>query len=326
MNRAELSHGKPKLLRFLSSGLFRAMISALLMSWIVYRFQFGSVISNMWRADKAFLVGALLVFVVSGALGAVQWAALLRFHGIALGFAGTVARYFMGLFFNYILPGFVGGDVVRVYKTAMVSGRASQSFSSTLADRVIGLLALVLFSLGAFMFLPAGATGRALPAAAFMFLVLAGCMALFAVRSLGSIVSSLFGRFVPDGIAEKIAAVYEEMHLLTRSPATLARTLALSFLIQFTRIGVHYLCARAVGIPLGFAYFALFVPVMEILASLPFSFGGVGVREMAGVGLFSSLGVSQESILSYTLLAYTVGFTGSLPGAFAFAFSVGSRR
>ncbi|MHB9030964.1 MAG: lysylphosphatidylglycerol synthase domain-containing protein, partial [Candidatus Latescibacterota bacterium] len=199
------------------------------------------------------------------------------------------------------------------------------SFSSTLADRVIGLLVLVVFSLTAFVLLPAGPADKALPAAGFMFLVLAGFLTLFAVRRLGSAVALLFGRFIPAGAGEKIAAVYEEMHLLTRSPATLIRVLALSCLIQFTRVGVHFLCGKAVGMPLGFAYFALFVPVMEIVASLPFSFGGVGVREMVGVGLFSAIGVPQEMVISYTLLAYAAGFTGSLPGAAAFMFRIGER-
>jgi len=90
-----------------------------------------------------------------------------------------------------------------------------------------------------------------------------------------------------------------------------------------TRIGVHYLCARAVGMNVGFMYFALFVPVMEIVASLPISFGGVGVRDMMGVALFSLMGIGKETVVSYTILATTAGFVGSLPGAVAFTVSLG---
>ena len=319
-------NNKPAIIRFLSSGLFRVLFSALIICWIVYRFQFGTIIFNMWRADKMLLACAVAIFMASGALGAAQWSTLLRFHGITLGFPGTLARYFMGLFFNYILPGFVGGDVVRVYKTAVASGRSTQSFSSTLADRVIGLLVLVVCSLAAFMLLPGGPADQALPAAGFMFFVLAGFLALFAFRRLGSVFALLFGRFIPIGISEKISSVYEEMHLMTRSPATLIRVLALSCLIQLARIGVHFVCGKAVGMQLGFTYFALFVPVMEIMASIPLSFGGVGVREMVGVGLFSAMGVPQETVISYSLLAYAAGFTGAIPGAAAFVFGFGDRK
>ena len=324
-NESQSPAWKPAVIRFLSSGLFRMLISVFLLGYIAYRFHAGKILSNMWNADKLLLTGAVAVFMASGVLGATQWGLLLRFHGIVLKFSGTVARYFMGLFFNFVLPGFVGGDVVRVYKTARASGQGTQSFSSTLADRVIGLLVLVLFSLGAFIFLPKGPADKALPAAIFMFAVLAGFFVIFAWRPLGGMLAYLFGRFVPTGIGEKVSAVYAEMHVLTRSPITLVRILFLSCLIQVTRIGVHFLCARAVGIELGFAYFALFVPVMEVVASLPISFGGVGVREMMGVTLFGAMGVPQETVVSYTLLATTAGFTGSLPGAVAFMFRIGDK-
>ena len=227
--------------------------------------------------------------------------------------------YFMGLFFNFILPGFVGGDAVRIYKTATVSGKTTQAFSSTLADRVLGLLVLVLFSIGAFFMLPEGPADDALPAAVVMFGVLAAFIMLFAFRRLGATVGAMFGRFLPEWLGGKISEVYDELHLLTRSPKTLAKVFVLSCMIQLTRIGVHYLCARAVGMDVGFAYFALFVPVMEIAASLPVSFGGVGVRDMMGVTLFSLVGMGRETVISYTFLAYAAGFAGSLPGAAAFA-------
>jgi len=303
--------------RFLSSWMLRIVVTAVILGLIVYKFSFGQILSNMWHADRLLLTGAIFVFVASGVLGACQWRTILRFHGVTLGFAGTVSRYFMGLFFNFILPG--GGDAVRIYKTATVSGKTTQAFSSTLADRVLGLLVLVLFSLGAFFMLPKGPADDALPAAVIMFGVLAAFIMLFAFRRLGAIVGTIFGRFLPDWLGGKISSVYDELHLLTRSPGTLAKVFVLSCLIQLTRIGVHYLCARAVGMDIGFAYFALFVPVMEIAASLPVSFGGVGVRDMMGVTLFSLVGIGRETVISYTLLSYAAGFAGSLPGAAAFA-------
>jgi hypothetical protein len=313
-------------MRFLSSGIFRILVSLLLLGYIGYRFKISAIVSTMWSANRLLLAGAVAVFMASGVIGAFQWGTLLRFHGVRLRFGGTVARYFMGLFFNYLLPGFVGGDIVRVYKTAVASGQGTQSFSSTLADRLIGLLVLVLFSLGAFIFLPSGPSNKALPAAVFMFLMLTGFLALFAFRPLGMLVNRLLGRFIPRSFGEKISSVYGEMHLLTRSPSTLLSVFGLSCMIQVTRISVHFLCGRAVGINLGFSFFALFVPVVEIVASLPFSFGGIGLRETVAFLLFSTMGVNQATVVSYTLLATASGFTGSLPGGLAFALSVGERK
>jgi len=93
-----------------------------------------------------------------------------------------------------------------------------------------------------------------------------------------------------------------------------------SLLIQFARIMVHYYCGKAIGIQAGFVYFALFVPLMEVIASIPISLGGVGVRETIGATLFMTIGVKSSDVVSYTLLATFAGFIGSLPGGAVFVF------
>ncbi len=273
----------------------------------------------MRGADPFFILLAVGMFIASGIAGAAQWGVILRFHGISPPFGVTVSRYFMGLFFNYVLPGFVGGDVVRVYHAAR-GEKATRAFSSTLADRVIGLLIMVLFSLGALMFLGRGPADQVLPAALALFASLAAFVVFFRFDAFGLATGRLFGRFVPVPFRAKFADVYSEMNDLTRSPGTLVLVAAISVFVQATRIGVHYLCGRAVGIDAGFLYFALFVPVMEIVASLPVSIGGVGVRETMGSMLFATVGVARPLVVAYTLLATVAGFTGSLPGAAAFAF------
>ena len=309
-----------------TSRLFRTVVSAGLLVYMFYRFGPGVIAESMGSSDPRYLAGALFVFIASGVLGACQWGILLRFHGIHPGFLGTVSRYFTGLFFNYILPGFVGGDVVRVYQASQVSGRTTQAFSSTLADRVIGLLVLVLFSLGAFLLMGRSTADETFPVAVVMFLMLAGFIMLFRVRPAGRFIDRVFGRFLPQGFREKTAAVYGEMHELTRSPSTLVLVLGTSLVIQLTRIGVHYLCGRAVGIESGFLSFALFVPLMEIVASLPVSIGGVGVRETVGVTLFSTIGVARPDVVAYSLLATLTGFIGSVPGGIAFGLGGGRKR
>ena len=124
----------------------------------------------------------------------------------------------------------------------------------------------------------------------------------------------------------KLRAVYIELHELTRAPGTLLLVIIVSFFIQFTRITVHYISGMAVGIEAGFSYYALFVPLMAIMASLPISGGGFGVREAFAVVLFSSIGLEEEIVLSYTLLATLASFIGSIPGGIAFALSANERR
>ena len=56
----------------------------------------------------------LLVFVLSVIAGAWQWGRLLAALGIALGWRKLLELYWVGLFFNNLMPGNLGGDVVKV--------------------------------------------------------------------------------------------------------------------------------------------------------------------------------------------------------------------
>ncbi len=314
------------LLRIFSSRTVRFAFSTLLLGFVLYWFDAGTIFKAILTAHPGYIALAVLTFIISGVLGAAQWGVLLAFHGIRPGFRQVLARYFMGLFFNYILPGFVGGDVVRVYTTASATGQTAQSVSSTLADRVLGLLVLVLFSVGAWVILPGGAADAALPVAVIMLLVLAGFAGVFAFRPLGDFLIGMSGRILPARLGMTVKTIYDELHRLTRAPRVLVRVLALSVAIQFTRIGVHYLCGRAVGIEAGFLYFALFVPLIEIVASMPISFGGVGVREAIAPLLFATAGVDATLVVAYTLSATAAGFTGAIPGAVAFMLDTAKRK
>ena len=306
-----------------SSRWVKVVVSMGLILYIVSTMDLGEISADIRLADRGLFVFAIFMFIVSGVVGALQWETILRFHGVRLGKIKTVSHYFMGLFFNFVLPGFVGGDVVRVYKTSIASGRSTQAFSSTLADRVIGLAVLILFSIGAVVFMPEGPARGALPIAVAIFFVLLVFLGVFAWKPAGRFLGKAVQPFATSGMIEKLRAVYLEMHELSRSPATLASVVVLSVLIQFTRIGVHYLCGRAVGIELGFGYYALFVPIMAIVASLPVSIGGFGVREASAVVLLGTVGIHKELVISYSILATIASFAGALPGGIAFAMSGG---
>ena len=303
----------------ITSRAFRIVVSVGFLGYMFYLFDVRTIAATMMDADPMLFTAAILIFVISGIFGAFQWGTILRFHGIDMGLAGTVSQYFMGLFFNFILPGFVGGDVVRVYKASVASGKNTQAFSSTLADRVIGLFVLVLFSFGALILMPKGVAVSALPVAVIMLVLLGGFIGLFAFRPAGHLTRWIIRCVAPKSVVTTLRSVYLEMHGLTRSPSTLLTVIALSAVIQFTRISVHWACGAAVGIELGFQYYALFVPLMAIMASLPISVGGFGVREAFAVVLFGSVGLGEEVVLSYTFLATFASFIGAIPGGAAFA-------
>ena len=66
--------------------------------------------------------------------------------------------------------------------------------------------------------------------------------------------------------------------------------------------------------------------MIAIMASIPISVGGFGVREAFAVVFFRTVGLDEEIVLSYVLMATFSAFIGSILGGIAFALSAGETR
>jgi hypothetical protein len=75
--------------------------------------------------------------------------------------------------------------------------------------------------------------------------------------------------------------------------------------------------ARALGVEvtaLGFVQFFVFVPLLGLLMTLPISINGLGVREGAGVLLFTQIGFTSAQALLMELVTYAIMVVVSLLG------------
>jgi uncharacterized membrane protein YbhN (UPF0104 family) len=95
--------------------------------------------------------------------------------------------------------------------------------------------------------------------------------------------------------------------------------IGLSVAIQTLRIGVHYVCALALGVSVSPVVFLLVVPAIAIAVTVPISLGGFGVREGVGVLLFGRAGVGAPEALAFELLSHLVAVAVSAAGGILFA-------
>jgi uncharacterized protein (TIRG00374 family) len=275
------------------------------------------------RADYFAL--ALLTFAASLVLGSVQWKRLLRVQRISIPFGKAVSFYYVGAFFNTILPSNIGGDVVRVYDVYKDSGKSNEAIAATVTDRMLGLVALgllampsglhIAFSRGALGLESGfGATSILIVMAfvlmlVFMFLVLMN-------RRLARGVARVFRPLFIGGTRDRARSIYESFHLYRSNMGELLRALGIAMVVQVLRVLVHYEVALALGLDIPVIYFFLFIPVIAIFIALPISIGGLGIREGLGVVLFCGVvqGLTGEQAFAMELLAGVVGVLVSLIG------------
>src|SRR5688572_20821764 len=123
--------------------LLRAAVSGAILLVLASRMDWGQVADAVGALRWRDALAALAVHVAAQGVSAVRWQALARPLGFALPLRHFVRLYFVGMFFNLLLPTSVGGDAVRAVGLSAGAGRRLAAFLSVLLDRLSGLLVLL---------------------------------------------------------------------------------------------------------------------------------------------------------------------------------------
>jgi len=305
----------------------KAVVSVGLLLFLFKRIpldQFATAVRGV-RGEWLIAAGGLLF--ASNLLGAWQWNRLLHVVDIRIPFWKVCAYYHVGLFFNNFLPAGIGGDIARVADSARHGSTKTAALSAVMMDRLIGTVAIA--SLAMVTTLPAidrfhltlvylalvgfFALSVTLMWAIFHPALLPACERLLARVGLGSLSPHL------DDLAVRLAGFRARRGLF-------AGMFAIAVLTQISRVGVHALVAKGLGLSIPLVYFFLFVPLLAVIVSMPISFNGIGVREGAGIVLFGLVGVDRAAAFSQQFLTYLVMVAVSLLGGLVFLARIPHRR
>ncbi|MFM8458821.1 MAG: lysylphosphatidylglycerol synthase transmembrane domain-containing protein, partial [Chthoniobacterales bacterium] len=101
------------------------------------------------QAKWAWLWAGVAVFFGCTVLATIRWKILLAVQGIHMTWLRTWQLFMIGMFFNLFMLGSTGGDVVKMFLTMREApNNRGAALLSVFMDRVIGMMALILISLG----------------------------------------------------------------------------------------------------------------------------------------------------------------------------------
>ncbi len=270
------------------------------------------VLARLRAASPAPVAAAALLLAAGYALCGLRWAWMAEGLGITVSRTRKVRLYFLGMFASLFLPSTIGGDVVRGVLLARGEGRQGQKLAaaaSVVLDRANGLYALVLLIA---VFLPLFDWPAGLVPAWY-----AGVAALWC----GWMLLPAFWRRLPARLATL-------RNLPLDRPAFRRmwwRALPVSLLFQAMMIQAHVLLGAAVGLEMGWPAFAVMVGLSGLLATLPVSLNGFGLREAGYVGLAGLLGGDPDAAAAMAALWVGVLAVSSLPGLWVI-WRMGGRR
>lgn len=265
-----------------------------------------------------YLVLAFVFQAVAKVLWTLRWRDILTACGMQRRFGQLFTWLFIGLFFNNFLPTAVGGDLVRGYYAAKDSGGMSTSFMALLAERVLGLITLA--AMAAFASMAVLLNGEQLLPTHILLLicgtgVIATLLGLVFLtwQGLADKIDS-FPSFGSEKIAKSLNELGQALKLFHRPTTPKLRIVASSMALQVTAVFFYIASARAVGIDLPATLFFFVVPASVIVAMLPLSLNGLGLREGTLIGLVTAHGAPIAASGAFALLALAVSTFYSLIG------------
>lgn len=265
--------------------ILKIAISVAALWYVFSKIDFHEVMSIFASVNYGWLLAATLLFVVSKYFSALRLNVFFSNIGSRLNEAGNLRLYLLGMYYNLFLPGGIGGDGYKVYLLNRQFGiKAKKLFWAVLLDRVNGVLALF---------------------------VLAMLLAPFTV------IPDLY-KYIALGLIPVSIAVYY---------------LAISKFFSDFRQGLNLTNLYSLGVQTAqlisawfillanhhhdqaLAYLFLFL-VSSIVATLPFTIGGIGSREITFLFGAEIMQLDIHLSIALSLLFYVITALVSLCGIY----------
>ena len=300
--------------------IFRALVSVVLIIWLIRKIDWIKFWSIVRTANFDWLIIGFLCFMPILLVVSWRWRMLLGVHGVHLRFWRVFELTMIGQFFSAFLLGTTGGDVVKIYYVARAvpDHRAAVSFT-VIVDRVIGLVALLLFGVALSI--------TRLP----LFLSRHDTKfytGLFYLFALGAVVGSILACFGPAllqhptirSLAKRLPLAHRGTSLYAAYERT-ARAVRINLIVLIGSVPSHvcttlmgYCILRSLNLQPDLLIFCSILAMVNMLIALPISISGLGVREWLFVTFFGLLDIDKDYATAFSLTYFTMNLLWSLAG------------
>jgi uncharacterized protein (TIRG00374 family) len=289
-----------------------------LLAFLAWRTDWRQMAAAFAGVRAGWWLAAVALYAVTQMVSSLRWRLLAQPLGFGQPFGQFIAYYYVGMFFNLVLPTSVGGDVVRAWYLDGRSGRKVAAFLSVFADRVSGLLMLIAIACLAAacspLDLPPRVLGIVYGAGASAAVGLA-VMVLFARYSVLSTQYAVFRTGWRAKLTKLLATARDLQGALWPCPRVFLVTTLLSIFVQAANVIVLWLVGLALGLDVPASYYWILVPVITLMTLVPVSINGMGVREWGAVLMLAPLGVGKEAATALAFLWFLTFSAVSLAGA-----------
>lgn len=291
------------------------LLVTVLLLWLAFRnVEFSAMARLLSSLSPMWLGGALLLTLLMIVADGLLLAAVLRTFDHRVPFMTAMLYSFVSWFFSNVGPSTVGGDLYRGVQLTRVGVPVGTAVRAVLAIRLVSLTALVFVMLVGF---PIALRQVVNPQGIVMLAgTLAAAIAALLAINFYSVLDerlAILDRWAMLGKLKTVSTDFQKFLFPGRHILAVWLTATVQHLL---RVGV--LAAIAASLNLGIPLATLFAltPAALLVAMVPISLGGWGVREVTFVYFLATAGVEPAAALSlsiaFGLLRMMVGAIGGL--------------
>lgn len=295
--------------------LFKICLSVFIFWFLIHNSQlkfglFGTLYDYPIRTCIIVLLCYLMVI-----FHAWRWYRLNVVQNIDLSFLKTILPTYLGIAFNTVLPGSVGGDFVRLYYVLnKFPTQKSQAVIAILVDRIVGLLGIFIIACLMTPFYL-----KIIKPDSALYYILIGCIGIFAAAMLFVVFSwfllSLLHKFK---WMTKFVSILEAIRVYRNSKKVVLETLMVSAATQVLLLIVVLMLNNMMDLPsISIFDFMLALVVAQVANLVPLTPGGVGIGEAAFANVLLILNPEVNAAYATIFFALRLISTAAyLPGVF----------
>lgn len=309
-----------KLVSFFKTAL-KISFAALVIGWLIRSGKF-DISTLKLLLTPTYLISCFILVFLQFFVGSERWRYLLQSQGFQLTVMEAFRLSMIGAFFNFAMPGGVGGDVVKAYYVIKENEKKKMKVLFTIAmDRILGLFGMLLIALMAFAF-DIEKVLQSDHLRTIFYLLLLCFLGFLTIFGLGfskilkhhGVFEKLLHRFP---IGDRLIRAYDSFHSYGKFKILL-NSLLYSFVSQIFGIFMLIIVGQAVSPePVSIKTYFFVVPIAAMITAIPISPAGVGVGQAAFYFLFN-LYLQKPTSIGPAIITggQIINFLFSLMGAF----------
>ncbi|MBK8908858.1 MAG: flippase-like domain-containing protein [Rhodospirillales bacterium] len=285
-----------------------------LLWWAQTEFAADGLLSLYQDISPEFVAAAVAIQAALTVLLTARWWLAARALGTRLPTMAAWRLVWIGQFFNQTLPSSLGGDAYRIWALCTRYG-ASLGFASTsvVVDRLLALLAIPIIAMVGLWLVPEFT--RRPDIAVILWPAVLAVAAVAIVLSRLDAVPAGWHRLAPRTFARAEWFSSALRGAARRRPIAIAGV-SLSIVIHMCVALSVYMLTRAIGLDAKLLHILLVTPLVLVIAMVPITISGWGLREGAMVTAFGALGYDVSLVfatsVAYGLTMIVIGLPGGL--------------